>query len=372
MDETGGMKALRTPASADLALTGRCNLRCAYCFYADEMNWRSDLSTAGWLRIVGVLRSLSVMRVCLTGGEVFTRPDLFEIIDAVLGAGMRYTILTNGTLVDEVAIRALDAGRRRLRMDSIQVSIDGPDAPVHDSMRPDSFDRAVRGTRLLKEAGFPVNARMTLSRSNLGSIERTASFILGDLGLDWFSTNESFRMGAGCDGGGGGLSNAERLEAMRVFERLSSVWPGRIRSQAGPQAKMLAYSQMERARATGEKPRSWVMGSLTGCGCVFDRTGIMHDGTIVPCHVLHRLALGNALTDSLADIWRSHPVLTALRERRRKPMSSLPGCSACEWAPYCNGSCPGIALEETGSFDMPNPEDCYARFVSETGVRIAF
>ena len=362
---------MKTPASADLALTGRCNLSCAYCFYADEMNWRSDLSTSDWLRIVEVLRGLAVMRVCLTGGEVFTRPDLFEIIDAVVGAGMRYTVLTNGTLVDEPAVRALGEGRRRLRMDSIQVSIDGPDAQVHDAMRPGSFDRAVRGTRLLKEAGFPVNARMTLSGANLSSIGRTASFILGDLGLDWFSTNESFRMGAGCEGGGG-LSNVERLEAMRVFERLEAEWPGRIRSQAGPQAKRRAYAQMERARATGEKPRSWVMGSLTGCGCVFDRIGIMHDGTIVPCHVLHRLSLGNALTDSVGDVWRSHPVLTALRERREKKMSSLPGCSSCEWAPFCNGSCPGIALEETGRLDTPNPEDCYARFVSETGVGIAF
>ena len=83
------------------------------------------------------------MRACLTGGEVFTRPDIFEIVDGVIDAGMRYSILTNGTLVDSGTIEAFRAGRRRLRLDSIQVSLDGHEASVHDAMRPDSFDRAI-------------------------------------------------------------------------------------------------------------------------------------------------------------------------------------------------------------------------------------
>ena len=34
------------PRSFDLSLTGRCNLKCAYCFYADEMAGRQDLMVA--------------------------------------------------------------------------------------------------------------------------------------------------------------------------------------------------------------------------------------------------------------------------------------------------------------------------------------
>jgi SynChlorMet cassette radical SAM/SPASM protein ScmE len=363
-------KPLQTPSSVDIAVTGRCNLACAYCFYADEMNWRDDLSTQDWLRVISRLGGLSVMRVCLTGGEAFTRPDLFEIVDGCIDAGMRYGILTNGTLIDDGVLRKFDKGRRRLRLDYIQVSIDGHEASVHDAMRPGSFDRATAALALLKSEGFPVNVRMTISPSNLGCIEQTAEFLLDGIGLEWFSTNESFRMGAGCDRCDSVLSNPQRLEAMHTFERLLARYPGRIRAQAGPQAKLATYRQMERARSTGELPDSWEMGRLTGCGCVFDRLGIMHDGTIVPCHVLHGLSLGNALTDPIGDIWLGHPVLEALRGRRSIRMADIPACSGCEWAPFCNGSCPGIALEKTGSFDMPNPEDCYARFTAETGVRL--
>ena len=37
---------------------------------------------------------------------------------------MRYSILTNGTLITKTMIRKFGEGKRRLRLDSIQVSID--------------------------------------------------------------------------------------------------------------------------------------------------------------------------------------------------------------------------------------------------------
>ena len=41
---------MSTPKQVEIALTGRCNLNCAYCFYADEMTSRSDLTTpSGWV-----------------------------------------------------------------------------------------------------------------------------------------------------------------------------------------------------------------------------------------------------------------------------------------------------------------------------------
>jgi radical SAM protein with 4Fe4S-binding SPASM domain len=123
---------------------------------------------------------------------------------------------------------------------------------------------------------------------------------------------------------------------------------------------------MEHARQTGNKTRRWEMGYLTGCGCVFSRIDVLHDGTIVPCHVLAGLTLGNITTDSLEEIWRNHPTLEALRERRNIPMAQVPGCETCEWIAYCNGSCPGIAYELTGDFNRANPEDCYGKFLLET------
>ena len=51
-----------------------------------------------------------VMDVTLTGGEVFTRPDLFELIDGVIANRMRYTLLSNGTLIDENVLAKFESG----------------------------------------------------------------------------------------------------------------------------------------------------------------------------------------------------------------------------------------------------------------------
>jgi SynChlorMet cassette radical SAM/SPASM protein ScmE len=359
--------AISLPTSVEIALTGCCNLRCQYCFYADEMTALKDVSTGQWLAFFEELGRLAVRRVTLTGGEVFTRPDFWELLDGIITNKMRYNILTNGTLITEETLAQFQVGKRRLRLESIQVSIDGSCAEVHNRSRPNSFDRALHGLHLLKEAGFPVTVRTTINRHNLHDLENIARLLLEDVGLPSFSTNEAMPMGTGCDNQGAvTLTGAEKWEAMQIMERLLTRYPGRLQAGAGPQAKLKAYAEMEHARQTGEKTTRWQMGYLTACGCVFSKLAVLHDGTIVPCHMLYNLHLGHISTDSLIEIWRTHPTLKALRERRVIPMQQVPGCADCEWAAYCNGSCPGLAYALTGDFNRANPEDCYRRFLAET------
>lgn len=361
-----------SPRSVGISITGRCNLRCKYCFYADEMAALSDLPTDRWLAFFEELGRLGVMDVCLTGGEAFTRPDLFELIDGVVANRMRYNILSNGTLIDEQVLAQFEVGKRRLRLDYIQISIDGSCAEVHDKSRPGSFDRSVRGLRLLKEAGFPVAVRVTINRHNLHDLENIAHLLLDEIGLASFGTNEAMPIGSGCRNEPEiALTTREMAEAMETIGRLLERYPGRLTAQAGPQAKLQAYAEMEHARRTGEKTARWGMGYLTACGCVFSRIDVLHDGTIVPCCMLPEVTLGNIGTDSLAALWQAHASMKALRERRTIPMEQVAGCEDCDWAPYCNGGCPGLAHQLTGDFNRANPQDCYRRFLVETEERHA-
>ncbi|MFP4573911.1 MAG: SPASM domain-containing protein, partial [Desulfobacterales bacterium] len=163
------------------------------------------------------------------------------------------------------------------------------------------------------------------------------------------------------------LTPEQQVQAMKTLARLQKQYDGRITASAGPLAKWRSYQEMEHAKATGEKTRRWRMGYLTACGCVYNKLSVHHDGVITPCNILAKLVLGHANRDSLKDIWRSHPTLKALKERRNIPMTEVPGCEDCEWAPFCNGSCPGLAHEMTGDFNLANPHDCYRRFLRDTG-----
>jgi SynChlorMet cassette radical SAM/SPASM protein ScmE len=358
------------PGDCDVSLTGKCNLHCDYCFYAHEMHDRPDLSTREWMTFFDELGRLGVRTLTLSGGEVFVRNEWFDLLDHIAEQRMRYSILSNGTLIDERTVSRLEEKRRRLRLNSIQVSIDGSCAEIHDKSRGEgSFKRAIRGLRLLKEAGFPVTSRVTVNRHNVDDLDDIAALLLEDIGLNSFGTNDAMPMGAGCDNQAGvTLLPRQQVQAMETLIRLEKKYGGRINATAGPLAKWSAYGEMERARATGELTGTWQMGFLTACGCVFNKLAVHHDGVIAPCNMLPTLELGRINRDRISDIWKNHPILKALKGRRRIPMTDVPGCEDCEWARFCNGSCPGLALSMTGDFNRANPHDCYRNFLHAAGL----
>ena len=357
------------PRSVDISLTGKCNLRCRYCFYDDDMRSRDDLPLGPWLTFFDELQRLSVQSVCLSGGEIFTRADLWELLDGLVSRNLRYSLLTNGTLIDEAIVAAFLAGKRARRLDSIQVSLDGSRADVNDRSRgAGSFARAVRGLRLLKVSGLPVTARVTVNRHNVDDLKDVAAFLLDEVGLGCFSTNDAVPVGAGCRHKDAiALLPSQRMTAMTTLAALAEQYPGRIQAMAGPLANWRYFNDMERARATAAPVGNRKMGCLSACGCVFRKLAVHHDGVITPCNMLPSLELGRINVDSLTNIWKTHPVLAALKERRNYPMNKVPGCEDCSWGTYCNGSCPGLPYETTGDLHGANPHDCYRAFVEAVG-----
>ncbi|MBD3239372.1 MAG: radical SAM protein, partial [Chitinivibrionales bacterium] len=346
--------------------TGRCNQHCRYCFYAEQMQTGPDLPTAAWLAFFGQLGSLGVRSVCLSGGEVFVRPDIWELIDAVIDNRMRYTLLTNGSLITEETVDRLSRGRYRVRLDSIQVSLDGSRAEIHDACRgAGSFEGAVRGLRLLREAGLPVTSRVTINRYNVGDLEAAAALLLDDIGLRGFGTNGVVPLGACHRQAQVTLRPREEWQAMRALVGLSRCYPDRIQATAGPLARWRGYQRMERARAEG-KPEPG-MGYLTACGCFTSKLAVHHDGVITPCNMLSRYEIGTIQTTPICAIWGKHPLLRELAARRSVRVDQTPGCGDCEWAPYCNGSCPALPVDRHGDLHRTSSQDCYRRFINEVG-----
>jgi len=364
-EKTTNSGVMATPKHVDIAVTGRCNLNCAYCFYADEMKVRSDLSTIQWLKFFDTLGEAKVMTVCLTGGEAFTRPDFFELVDGVIANRMRYEILSNGTLITEKTLEQFQVGKRRLRLNSIQISIDGSSEEIHDHSRPNSFSRAIRGLKLLKGAGFPMTVRVTINRFNYNDLENTARLLLEEVGLPGFSTNEAYPCGATNRFEEGiMLSVAQRREVMDTLTRLNEKYHDRISASAGPLALAIQECAFLEARSKGitELPGR---GYLTACGGVFEKIAVLHDGTIVPCHIISDLHLGNILTDNFLEVWRTHPLMLAMRERRNISLDTIEPCKDCDYKGYCTGGCPGGALFLNGDFNTRNPMDCYRILIGE-------
>jgi SynChlorMet cassette radical SAM/SPASM protein ScmE len=360
------MRVMRSPASVEVAITGKCNLRCLYCFhFTSAMDVPEDLPTEEWLTFFEELGRLAVLKVTIEGGEPFVRPDFPEIIEGVVKNRMRFNILSNGTLItDEMA--AFLAGTRRC--ESVQISIDGSKPETHDACRgKGNFGKALEGLEALKRHGVAVQVRVTINRNNLEDLPEVARLLLVDLGLPGFSTNSADFMGI-CRSQAEKiqLTVADRSRAMALLCELEEKYPGRISANAGPLAEARDWEKIRKDHREGREPASG-RGHLVSCGGAQSRLGVRCDGVIVPCLLMSHLELGRINQDDLGELWKHHPELTRIRERYLIPLSDFPFCRDCEYLAYCSGGCPAVAYTRTGHDTHPNPDSCLKRFLEQGG-----
>ncbi|MDP2941274.1 MAG: SynChlorMet cassette radical SAM/SPASM protein ScmE [Candidatus Omnitrophota bacterium] len=350
----------------DLAITGRCNLRCTYCaHFTSPAEVAADLPTEEWLRFFDELGAHGVTAVTLSGGEPFIRDDLMALLQGIVRNRMRFAILSNGTLITgQMAAYIASTGR----CNYVQVSIDGAAPETHDVTRGEgTFGRAVAGLKILMSCGIHAAARVTISKHNVRELERIAQMLLDDLGLGGFGTNAASYQGLCRKNTDIQLSTQDRVLAMRELLRLNRIYNNRIQAAAGPLAEAHQWAKMMRAR-DGHQPGLSQGGFLRSCHGMFKQIAVRADGVMVPCGQLSHMELGRINKDSLVHVWRNHPTLNAFRERVNIPLSNFTQCRPCEYVNYCSGNCPALAYTLAGSDAQPSPDACLKRFLEDGGV----
>ncbi|RLB85885.1 MAG: SynChlorMet cassette radical SAM/SPASM protein ScmE [Deltaproteobacteria bacterium] len=360
------MRVMKIPKSVDLSITNRCNLRCTYCsHFTSPGDTGDDLPKEEWLRFFEELNRCAVLDVTIEGGEAFLRNDLKELIEGIIRNRMRFSILSNGTLItDDMAAFLASTGR----CNSVQVSIDGSFPETHDACRGSgNFEKAVSGLKCLQKHHIPVTVRVTIHRHNVHDVEGIARFLLEDLRLPGFSINAASYMGL-CRSNANEvqLTVDERSKVMETLLRLNEKYDGRITASAGPLAEAKNWMEMEQARR--ENCESLPNCSyLRSCGGVFSKMAVRADGVMVPCLQMSHIELGRINQDDLREVWQSHPELTRLRNRRDIPLSDFAFCQDCEYIPYCRGNCPALAYNLLGEENHPSPDACLKRFFEAGG-----
>jgi len=357
---------MRTPRSVDVDITNNCNLRCKYCsHFSGPGDVKQDLQKEEWLSFFNELNECGVMDVVLAGGEPFIRDDLKELISGIINNKMRFSILSNGTLItDHTAQFIYETGR----CNGVQVSIDGACSETHDVFRGDgSFEKAIHGINCLKQHNVPVDVRVTVHKYNVNELEDIAKLLLVDLELEGFSTNAASFLGLCRENEENvQLSVEDRSLAMEKLLKLNRHYDDRISASAGPLAEARMWIKMQQARIENKDSLPGG-GFLTACGCVNVRIGVRADGVIVPCPMLSHIELGRIGKDSLKDIWQNHPKMIEMRARAQIPLTDFDFCRGCDYIPYCTGNCTGLSYTRTGMEHQPSPDECLKRFLEEGG-----
>lgn len=141
-----------------------CNLRCPDCFEGSGPGDRrlQALTAAELLPHLRAALSAGVENFGITGGEPFMNPHCMSILHAALELAP-CLLLSNGTTpmqrklneLDDIAQQIREGGLRPL---TVRISLDFPDAAMHDAQRGEgAFASAVHGMQALRELGLPVH-----------------------------------------------------------------------------------------------------------------------------------------------------------------------------------------------------------------------
>lgn len=302
-------------------ITLACCFRCRYCGSRGGQARGDELRTAECLDVAEQLAELGCRRVSLIGGEVFLRPDWVQIAGRLRALGLAVAIISNGYLFSPELLEQL----KRVDVESVAISLDGPEA-IHDAGRqPGSYRRCMEAIRALVAAGIPCSVISTLRRDCVAGLEE----LYGQLrhsGIGAWQLQACSPMGSAAAGidwhidGGAVIDFVERHRDEAPF--------------------MLGIADNIGYFTPGEGHLRGRDGAVFGgCRAGLSAIGIDSVGNVRGCEALYdaRFNEGNLRQRRLRDIWEDE---NAFAYNRRFDPSLLTGrCASCGQGPYCAGGC---------------------------------
>ncbi|NJD59442.1 MAG: anaerobic sulfatase maturase [Anaerolineae bacterium] len=326
-----------------------CNLACSYCFFLDKellypgssFRMSAEVLERYIEQLIAAHRS-SEVTISWQGGEpTLMGLDFFRravaLQDKYRRPGMTFenTLQTNGTLLDDEWCEFFRANNYL-----IGISLDGP-PHIHNVFRVDrggaaTYDRVMRGIRLLQEHRVDYNILATVNRISADHPQKIYRFLRDEVGTQWIQFIPVIER-----------MNPDGRNLIQVGERVSprSVRPvqfGRFLIQVFDEWVQHDVGQIF-VQTFEAALRNWMRLSTSGM-CVFEKTcgiglALEHNGDLYSCDhfVEPDHLLGNIIGTSMQELVSSE------RQTRfgQAKYDRLPrACLMCPVLFACNGECP--------------------------------
>ncbi len=286
----------RSPLSMECELTSGCNFRCSMC-YAREDHPQNELSTSEWKAVFDAAVQAGVLFFVLTGGEPLSRPDFWELYDHLSKKGVRISVFTNGSLLDEIAVDRF----RQNPPELIAMTLYGWDSESVALVTggKTAFSRVDRGIGLLRQAGLPFALRTLPIRPLFAGLDRLIEYVRSK---DSFLGYQLYLAPA---------KNESGLSRLRLLPSELARFEYDITH---------AFSEYEETDCAGDTRDFRCQALRTGCF-------LSHDGFLRPCALAGEpqsqldpsrfLAMYRSLADQWNLAWKGRP------------------CGECEWRSLC-------------------------------------
>ncbi len=316
-----------------------CNLKCVHCYTDSEARkYEGELSTGEGKALIEDLARFRIPALLFSGGEPLMRKDLFELASHAVSLGIRPTLSTNGTLINEETARRI----KKIGFSYVGISLDGIGS-VNDAFRgqPGAFTKAMAGFRHCKQAGQRVGLRLTLTRHNYRDLHRIFDFIEAEE-IDRACFYHLVYSGRGKESDD--LTHEETRDALDIILARTRDLHDRglekdiltVDNHVDGIYLYLKLLAEDEARAESVmRLLSWNGGGMYSSGVGFG--DIDFDGNVHPDQFWMHYSFGNVHERPFSEIWMdaSDPLMAGLKDRR----SYIHGrCRTCRWFDACGGA----------------------------------
>lgn len=315
-------------------LTYSCPLQCPYCSNPLNMtDFKQELTTQEWLRVLQEARSLGAVQLGLSGGEPLLRNDLQEIIVEAKRLGFYSNLITSGMGLDETRIRAF----KQAGLDHIQLSIQaGNESDNNVIAGSDCFQQKLEIAGLVKQYEYPMVLCFVLHRHNQDQIQEMLELAI-TLKADYveLATVQYY---------GWAYHNKELLlptkEQIQQAEKIAHEYQEKLKGKMRIFYVVPDYFE--------DRPKA----CMNGWGNIF--LTITPDGTALPCHsagLIPHMQFPNVREMSIEQIWYDSKSFNRFRGFDWMPEP----CNSCDEKTKDFGGCRCQALMLTGDAANTDP-----------------
>lgn len=315
----------KIPLVVHFDLTYRCPLRCVHCYLIDGKR-HLECTTDEIKHILGQLADTGSLYLTLSGGEIFLRDDLLEIVAYARKLHFSVRLLTSGVLINREKVKEIAGWHPEM----VAFSVYDLNASIHDAItrKRGSLAKTLIAIYAFKKEGVPLKISSVLMNRNINGYRKVYDFAK-ELGAQF---QADYRITPKTDG------SKEPLEFHINDQEIKEVLGDPIFS-----------------RECEPKPAEEYSGvfNTIPCGAGHMSCYISPYGVVTPC-VQVPIECGSLRKETFSEIWENSPALKAFRVIR---FADMPKCVNCKLFAYCR-PCPGLNLVETGSITTPPQRIC--------------
>lgn len=316
----------RMVIKAHIEITYACNFRCVQCYVGPLLNDRQivkgQLTTQEVNDLITQLTDQGCMRITFTGGELFTRPDIIEVLQHTAAKRCAIRIQTNGSLITmEMARRLSEIST----IETVEVSFFGMDGETSSMITriKGSLERAIRAVSSLNHFGLPAYVKYVLMKQNQAGLEKAREL-------------------------------AEKM-GVRFITGIGNIYPTTTGGRKNLEYRLAETDVLKLVREgkiDGACPPADCSSSSWLCRAGIVRCTITPTGEVWPCERLP-FSFGNIRRNSFKQIWFSERAewyrAMIRQEHDACKMCSIRGyCYQCWAMPYLYGD--GLSVEDALQF----------------------